>query len=231
MNKPLQRKSDAEWLQKQWIQDGPEQPLTWGVLGGCKRGHGIGKVEVSSDAQLALHCWGIRRGGRQERFFTGFLIDSRQIRVNQGIKELHYELSIVRDLCLLCMVGEEERAWFFSLEILWSTSFPEHQCALYRNLQGMYSSYLREGASKPPQPIKSKTYNNKSNITTNTQLSTDRKQRETMEFPSLTGLNLNSSFTPAPCLYSFKLLSRHNTEFQLLLTHTAGVGLWILSAQ
>lgn len=88
----------------------------WGVLGGCKRGHGIGKVEVSSNAQLALHCGGIRRGGCQEGFFTGFLINSRQIRVNQGIKKLHYELSIVRDLCL-----------------------------------------LREGASKPPQPIKSKT--------------------------------------------------------------------------
>lgn len=73
----------------------------WGVLGSCERGHRIGKVKVSSNAKLALHCRRIWRCGCQERFFTGFLINSRQIRVNQGIKKLHYEFSIVRDLCLL----------------------------------------------------------------------------------------------------------------------------------
>ena len=84
----------------------PEELLTWGVLGSRERGHGIGKVKVSSNAKLALHCRRIRRCGRQERFFTGLLISSRQIRVNQGIKKLHYELSIIWDLCLLWVTGQ-----------------------------------------------------------------------------------------------------------------------------
>lgn len=88
---------------------GLKQLLTWGVLGGCKRGHGIGKVKVSSDAELALHCWGVRRGGSQQRFFAGLLVDSRQVSVNQGIKELHYQLSIVWDLCLLWARGEKKK--------------------------------------------------------------------------------------------------------------------------
>lgn len=93
----------------------PEQALTWGVLGSGKWGHGVGEVEVCSDAELALHRWRIRRGGGQERFFTGFLINSRQIRVNQGIKELHYELSIVWDLGLLWEMGGKEIVLSFVL--------------------------------------------------------------------------------------------------------------------
>lgn len=88
---------------------GPEPLLTWGVLGSGERGHGIGKVKVSSNAKLALHCGRIGRRGCQEGFFTGFLINSRQIRVNQGIKKLHYELSVVWDLCLLWVMGEKKK--------------------------------------------------------------------------------------------------------------------------
>lgn len=97
------------------------------MLGSCKRGHGIGKVKVSSNAKLALHCGRIWRRGCQERFFTGFLINSRQIRVNQGIKKLHYELSIVWDLCLLWVMGgvggERKINWFFSFYFAVDTSF------------------------------------------------------------------------------------------------------------
>lgn len=78
------------------------------MLGSRERGHGIGQVEVSSNAELALHGGRIWRCGCQERFFTGFLINSGQIRVNQGIKELHYELSVVWDLCLLWGMGEKK---------------------------------------------------------------------------------------------------------------------------
>lgn len=90
----------------------PEQALTWGVLGSGKWGHGVGEVEVCSDAELALHRRRIWRCGGQERFFTGFLINSRQIRVNQGIKELHYELSIVWDLGLLWETGGKNDCFF-----------------------------------------------------------------------------------------------------------------------
>lgn len=47
-----------------------------------------------------------------------------------------------------------------------------------QTVQTPQSSYLGEGASKPPQPIKSKTCNNKWNTTIKAQLSPDREQPE-----------------------------------------------------
>lgn len=83
------------------------------MLGRCERGHGVGEVEVGGDAELALHSRRVRGRGRQEGLLAGFLIDSRQIRVDQGVQKLHYELSVVWDLCLLG-VRREKKGYFLS---------------------------------------------------------------------------------------------------------------------
>lgn len=65
-------------------------------------------------------------------------------------------------------------------------SFLEHRCPLFikwrqstQNFHAVYSSYLRKWASKPPQAIKSKTYNNKLRVTTKPQFSAEACSQET----------------------------------------------------
>lgn len=74
---------------------------SWRVLGGGEGGHGVGEVQVGSDAELALQGGRVGRGGCQEGLLTGFFVNPRQVRVDQGIEELNNELGVVRDLCLL----------------------------------------------------------------------------------------------------------------------------------
>lgn len=75
--------------------------LTCRVLRCCQRGHGVGEVEVGSDAELALGRRWIRRRGGPQRLLAPVLIDPGQIDVNQCVQKLHNQLSVVRDLVLL----------------------------------------------------------------------------------------------------------------------------------
>lgn len=79
--------------------------LTWGMLGSGKGGHGIWKVKVRSNTQLALHSGRIRRCRCQQRLLTGFFINYRQVFVNQGIEKFHYQLCVVWYLRLLKKQG------------------------------------------------------------------------------------------------------------------------------
>lgn len=76
------------------------------MLRGCQRGHGVGEVEVGSNAELALDRRWVRRCGRPQCLLAAFLINPRQICVDQSIQELNDQLGIVRDLVLLIAAGE-----------------------------------------------------------------------------------------------------------------------------
>lgn len=75
--------------------------LTWRVLRGGQGGHGVGEVEVSGDAELALGDGGVRGGGGTELLLAPLLLCTRQVAVNQGLQELYNQLSVVWDLSLL----------------------------------------------------------------------------------------------------------------------------------
>lgn len=78
-----------------------EQEVTWRVLRGGQRGHGVGQVEVGSDAQLALAGGRVRRGGRPQLLLPPLLVGRRQVAVDQRLQELDDQLGVVGDLRLL----------------------------------------------------------------------------------------------------------------------------------
>lgn len=79
----------------------PAPPPTWGVLGGGQRGHGVGQVQVGSDAELALAAWGVGGGGRAQLLLPPLLLGRGQVAVDQRFQELDDQLGVVGDLRLL----------------------------------------------------------------------------------------------------------------------------------
>lgn len=79
----------------------PAPPPTWGVLGGGQRGHGVGQVQVGSDAELALAAWGVGGGGRAQLLLPPLLLGRGQVAVDQRLQELDDQLGVVGDLRLL----------------------------------------------------------------------------------------------------------------------------------
>lgn len=75
--------------------------FTWRVLRRGQRGHGVGQVEVGSDAELALAGGRVRRGGCPQLLLPPLLVGRRQVAVDQRVQELDDQLSIVWDLSLL----------------------------------------------------------------------------------------------------------------------------------
>lgn len=66
-----------------------------------QRGHGVGQVEVGSDAELALAGGRVRRGGCPQLLLPPLLVGRRQVAVDQRVQELDDQLSVVWDLSLL----------------------------------------------------------------------------------------------------------------------------------
>lgn len=78
-----------------------KQEVTWRVLRRGQRGHGVGQVEVGSDAQLALAGGRVGGGGRPQLLFPPLLVGRRQVAIDQRLQELDNQLGVVRDLRLL----------------------------------------------------------------------------------------------------------------------------------
>lgn len=79
------------------------------MLRGGQGGHGVGQVEVGSDAELALAGGRVRRGGRPQLLLPPLFVGRWQVAVDERVQELDDQLSIVRDLSLLVMVMGNEK--------------------------------------------------------------------------------------------------------------------------
>lgn len=74
---------------------------TWWVLWSSQWGHGVGQVEVGSDAELALAGGGVGGGGRPQLLLPSLLVSCWQVAVNQCLQKLDNELGIIWYLGLL----------------------------------------------------------------------------------------------------------------------------------
>lgn len=98
------------------------------MLGGGERRHGVGQVEVGSDAELGLAGGGVRRGGGSQLLLPPLLLRRREVTVDQRLQELHDQLGVVRDLRLLQenldLVKVKEVNTFKGLVLVWCRANP-----------------------------------------------------------------------------------------------------------
>lgn len=123
-------------------------PPTWGVLGGGQRGHGVGQVQVGSDAELALAAWGVGGGGRAQLLLPPLLLGRGQVAVDQRLQELDDQLGVVGDLRLLKAQEESDpRRCHGGRGPVWA----------WLRGGGRRRCYLGEGPGEPPQTIEAET--------------------------------------------------------------------------
>lgn len=131
----------------------PAPPPTWGVLGGGQRGHGVGQVQVGSDAELALAAWGVGGGGRAQLLLPPLLLGRGQVAVDQRLQELDDQLSVVGDLRLL-KAQEESDPRRRRMGVALHGRGPAWAWLCSR---GRRRCYLGEGPGEPPQTVEAET--------------------------------------------------------------------------